>query len=59
MKVGDIVIVEGHAELAMIIDDCFRETANGCTMLVRLNDTDPVIELEVNKEDVREYGQDI
>lgn len=59
MKVGDIVMVEGHAEEAMVIDDCFRVTEQGCTMLVRLNNTDPVIELEVSKEEVREYGKDV
>lgn len=57
MKVGDLVIVKEQE--AIIIDDCFRKTEQGCTMLVRLNNTSPAEELEVNREDVIEYGKDV
>jgi len=61
MKLGDRVLIKrafGLKSEGIIIDDCFRQTANRCTMLVKLADN-PDIELEINVEDVTPYGQDV
>jgi hypothetical protein len=61
MKVGDKAIIEyfpGIKVEVVIVDDCYRQTDNRCTMLVRLNHS-PDTEIEINVEDVLPYGQDI
>jgi hypothetical protein len=58
MKIGNLIRIrdgpwKGWA--AQIIDDCFRITADRCTMLVKLK-ANPELELEINVEDVESYG---
>lgn len=61
MKLGDRVIIKrafGLKSEGIIVDDCFRQTPERCTMLVKLVDN-PDTELEINVEDVTPYGQDV
>lgn len=60
MRIGQKVLVplRGLTVEAIIIDDCFRQTENVCTMLVKFVDN-PNLELEINVEDVKPHGQDI
>jgi len=58
MKIGNLIRIrdgpwKGWA--AQIIDDCYRITADRCTMLVRLK-ANTEVELEINVEDVESYG---
>lgn len=57
MKTGDVIIIKynGLKTDATIIDVCYRQTAERCTMLVRLNDA-PSTELEINVEAVESNG---
>jgi hypothetical protein len=60
MRIGEKVLVpiRGLTLEAIIIDDCYRQTENRCTMLVKFVDN-PSMEIEINVEDVRPYGQDV
>lgn len=60
MRIGERVLVplRGLTLEAIVIDDCYRQTADLRTMLVKLVDN-PSMEIEINMEDVKPYGQDV
>lgn len=60
MKPGDLVTFKlyGFTTTGIIVDDCFRQTDERCTMLVKL-ENQPETEIEINVEDVEPYGTHI
>lgn len=53
-KIGNLIHIRDgpwKGWTAYIVDDCFRITAERCTVLVKLK-ANPAIELEINLEDV-------